>query len=60
MNIFIKSQIMNMQTMTKSFVEGCKMAATQDNGATSKDEAKHLKEIEKAAERFIKELEKIK
>lgn len=60
MNIFIKSQIMNMTTMTKTFVDGCKMAALQDDGKTSKEEARQLKEIEKAAERFIKDLEKIK
>lgn len=60
MNAFMKNQIANITTMTKSFVQGCKMATIQDDGSTSKEEAKQLKEIEKAADRFIKELEKIK
>ena len=60
MNDYIKAQIFNMVTMTKTFEQGCVMAATQDDGRISPDEAKALKKIQKATEKFRKELESIK
>ena len=60
MNVYIQSQILNMIASVKNFTAASRMAASQDDGAVSKEEAKQLRQIEKAAERFIAELEKIK
>lgn len=59
MNHYLKSQIENMLIMTKAFQNGCHMAAMQNDGKIDKDEAKALKKIEAAAERFNKELNSI-
>lgn len=60
MNDYIKAQIFNMITMTKTFEQGCKMAATQDDGHIDPNEEKALKKIQKATEKFRKELETVK
>mgnify|MGYP004630272755 FL=1 len=60
MNHYIHAQILNMQAMTKTFLQSCEMAATKDDGQISKDEAKQLKKIKAATEQFCKELERIK
>lgn len=56
MNHYIKSQTENMITMTKAYTNGCRMAAMQNDGQIDKDEAKALKKIEAAAQKFIKEI----
>lgn len=60
MNDYIKAQIFNMTTMVKTFEQGCKMAAMKNDGTIDKTEEKQLKKINKATQRFIKELESIK
>lgn len=59
MNTFLKSQCRNMIVMVGTFEQACKLAATQDDGNISKEEAKALKSINTAAEKFKKELSKI-
>jgi hypothetical protein len=49
-----------MIASVKNFTAASRMAASQDDGTVSKEEAKQLRQIEKAAARFIAELEKIK
>lgn len=59
MNHYLKSQIENMTAMTKAFESACRLAVLQNDGRIDKDEAKALKKIESAAERFIKELNSV-
>lgn len=60
MNTFVRTQIQNMLLMTKTFEDACELAAKQDDGQVSKEEAKNLKKIHKAVAQFTKELESIK
>lgn len=60
MNSYIEAQIFNMKSMVKVFNQSCELAARKDDGQISKEEAKQLKQIKAAAEKFCKELDKIK
>ena len=60
MNQYIHAQIVNMQTMAKTFGQSCELAAIKDDGKVSKEEAKQLKRIKAAVEAFCKELDKVK
>ena len=60
MNSYIEAQRFNMKSMVKVFTQSCELAARKDDGQISKDEEKHLKQIKAAAEKFCKELDKIK
>jgi len=59
MNYYIDAQIKNMQSITKTFVDACILAAKQGDGIITKDEEKALKQIKAATERFNKDLEKV-
>ena len=56
MNYYLKSQVNNMTIMTKAFNDGCHLAVTQNDGSIDKEEAKALKKIDEATQRFIKEI----
>ena len=60
MNEYIRAQITNILIMTKTFEQSCKMAAMKDDGRIDADEAKIIKKISKATERYQQELEKIR
>lgn len=60
MNHYISAQITNMTSMARTFIMSCEMAAKEDDGQISKEEAKTLKKITNATERFIKELDSLK
>lgn len=60
MNTYIHAQILNMQTMAKTFGQSCQLAATKDDGKVSKEEAKQLKRIQAAVDQFCRELDKVK
>lgn len=60
MNSYIRAQILNITTMTKTFEQACEMAAIKDDGKISREEEKQLKKIKTASQKFIKELESIK
>lgn len=60
MNSYIKAQILNITTMTKTFEQACEMAAMKDDGKISREEEKQLKKIKTASQKFRKELESIK
>lgn len=59
MNSFIEAQCRNMQTMLKTFQNGCALAAKQDDGAVSPEEQAALDAINAAADRFSSELNRI-
>lgn len=56
MNLYIKSQISNMTTMGNAFKKACHLAATQDDGKINREEEKILKKLDKATDRFLKEI----
>lgn len=56
MNSYVESQIRNMINTTVVFKKSCQLAATMDDKNISKDEAKLLKKINSAADKFQKEL----
>ena len=60
MNSYIKAQILNITTMTKTFEQACEMVAMKDDGKNSREEEKQLKKIKAASQKFRKELESIK
>lgn len=60
MNPYIKMQIQNIVSMVETFEKSCVMAAMKDDGKINHDEAKTIKQINKASEQFLKELGKIK
>lgn len=60
MNSYIKAQILNITTMTKTFEQACEIAAMKDDGQISREEEKQLKKIKAASQKFRKELESIK
>ena len=60
MNYYIEAQIFNIKSMVKVFKQACEIAAKNDDGQINKEEEKKLKQIKAAAEKFCKELDKIK
>lgn len=59
-NLGLKQQILNMTLMINSFKANCHYAALADDGQVDAEEQKILKQIDKASEKFLKELQKIK
>lgn len=60
MNSYIQAQITNMITLTRTFDQACDLAAMQDDGTKNREEAKKIKKLHAASEKFRKELESIK
>ena len=60
MNTYIRAQIDNITAIMKTFTQSCTLAAQKDDGQINSDEAKTLRRITTAAEKFIREMEKIK
>ncbi len=54
MNSYIKAQILNITTMTKTFEQACEMAAMKDDGKISREEEKQLKKIKAASQKSRK------
>ena len=59
MNLYIREQIRSMMTVTGTFRGYCRSAALKDDGRIDKEEERTLKRIDRASDRFMKELEKI-
>ncbi len=59
MNQFIENQCKNMVQSIQIFKQSCEFAAKRDDGKISKDEEKTMARINKAADSFTKELQKI-
>lgn len=60
MNPHIDAQITNMLIIVGTFEQSCKMAAMKNDGKIDSNEAKAIKRITAAADKFKRELEKIK
>lgn len=59
MNYLIDAQIQNIIITVQTFNQNCQLAAQQD-GKIDREEAKAIKHINTASERFIKELERVR
>lgn len=59
MNDYIAAQICQVKVFLKNFENACELGAKEDNGEIDKEEAKELKQIHKAVERFTRDLERI-
>lgn len=59
MNNNLKLQILNMKITVKTFQRSCQVSAMKDDGTIDKEEAKTLKQINAAAEKFLSKLENI-
>lgn len=59
MNGYIKAQVNNMVAMLKTFDKACELAAMQDDGITTREEAKQIKKIKAASQQFKKSLENL-
>lgn len=60
MNPYIAAQITNMRATVNNYRETCHWAACKDDRVTDPEEYAVLKKIDKAVERFLRELDKIK
>ena len=60
MNNYMKAQINQITTTAKLFKDACRIAAIKDDGRIDKKEAKELKKLEAATDKFIKEINSIK
>lgn len=58
-NQFMRIHVRNMKTSLQSFKLGLQLSATQDDGIIDKEEKRDMKRLEKAADNFLKELEKV-
>ena len=56
-NPFLKAQCQNMIALTTAFSQACDFAVLEDDGQVSREEAKKLKKIRAAIERFQQELQ---
>lgn len=59
-NLGLQQQILNMQIIINTFKMNCHYAALTDDGRVDPEEQKILKQIDKASEKFLNELKKIK
>ncbi len=57
MNTYMDSSIKAAIGYLKAFEQGMRLAAMKDDGQISKEEAKILKRLEKATNKYIDELE---
>ncbi len=58
MNRYLDGQIQSVIIMVKTFRTSCEMAAMKNDGKIDRNEAKALKRINAACDRFIKEIQK--
>ena len=59
MNSYIMAQCQTMMKQVQLFKQACEMAALKDDGTIDKDEQKALKQINKACEGFIRDIQKL-
>lgn len=58
-NHFMRIHVRNMKTSLESFKLGLQLSATQDDGIRDKQEKRDMKRLEKAADKFMEELERV-
>ena len=60
MNAHLEMQIRNMLMFLDAFQQSCRMAAVEDDGVIDRTEAKQLKKIDAAVDRFRSDLESVR
>lgn len=58
MKAYILAHVMNMKSLAQNFEHACEQAALKDDRKITPEEAKALKRIHKAVERFTTDLNK--
>ena len=58
-NQFMRIHVRNMKTSLQSFKLGLQLSATQNDGMIDREEKKDMKRLEKAADKFMEELERV-
>ena len=58
-NSFLALELANMKLAANAFRQRCQAAALKDDGQIDAEEARILKKIDAATEKFLKELSKI-
>ena len=58
MNDFMKTEVVNMKLLINNFLQRLEYAALQDDERISPDESKTLKRIQRASNKFLKDLDK--
>lgn len=58
MKDYILAHVINMQSLVKNFEHACEQSTLKDDHKISAEEAKALKKIHKAVERFTTDLNK--
>ena len=59
-NKILEAQIRNAERFMQTLKQSCKLAAVEDDGKISLSERRVLVQIDKAADRFLKDIGKIK
>lgn len=59
MNDYIMAQVQQMKAYAKTWEASCQLAAKKTDGMIDLEEAKALKHIHRAVERFTKKLDKL-
>lgn len=59
MNVYIQSEILQMQLLLKNFELACERAAKKDDGKIDREEQKIIDKIKKATRKFSSTLEAI-
>ena len=58
MNDYMKTEVINVRFLINNFLQRLEYAALQDDEKISPEEARTIKRIQKASEKFLKDLEK--
>lgn len=58
-NVFIKTEIKNMELFAENFLQRCQTATLKDDGKVDPEEAKAMRKTHAATEKFLKQLSKI-
>ncbi len=58
-NAFLALELANMKIAANAFRQRCEAAALKDDGKIDEEEARILKKVNAATDKFLKELEKI-
>lgn len=58
-NAFMRIHVRNMKTSLESFKLGLQLSAVKDDGAIDKEEKRDIKRLEKAANKFLEEIERV-
>ena len=58
-NVFLQTEIKNMELFAENFLQRCQAATIKDDGRIDPEEAKAMRKIHSATEKFLKQLSKI-